>query len=315
MKINYPIKYAAMPIIEQVGWTHGLHQLEREYDVVCYIVSKCYLISDLTKYTSNGSKNQEYEVVFPYQETEFNRWQRIIPEYNFMNGSCINSNKVDLVFETYEDALKHSITKNKNLIIKNLKYISLSSIQQTKEEFETKLAEYKELEHKILSYTYDLEIGENKKLNGVIKIENNNGKISTFSIYEVLKYYDKNKFVVYNITGEQFSNLEKLIHEGKTTDIKSLIAPTQALLINHPKDEFIKFAIEDPNGAYYIKNDLITFSYEIDKVSPSDYENIDEDTIIFYTTETMNDLLISYEIHPVIDLHQEKVNKIKKLIN
>ena len=39
MKINYPVKYAAMPIIEQVGWSHGLHELERKYDVVCYIIN------------------------------------------------------------------------------------------------------------------------------------------------------------------------------------------------------------------------------------------------------------------------------------
>ena len=49
MKINYPVKYALMPIIEQVGWTHGLHELERDYDVVYYVVSKCYLINDTKK--------------------------------------------------------------------------------------------------------------------------------------------------------------------------------------------------------------------------------------------------------------------------
>ena len=43
MKNNYPIKYAAMPIIEQTGWYPGLHELEREYGIVCYIASK-YII-------------------------------------------------------------------------------------------------------------------------------------------------------------------------------------------------------------------------------------------------------------------------------
>ena len=63
MKYNYPVKYAAMPIIEQVGWSHGLNELERNYDVVCYIVSKCYLLSDKTKYKENGKNEKEYEVV------------------------------------------------------------------------------------------------------------------------------------------------------------------------------------------------------------------------------------------------------------
>lgn len=35
MKYNYPVYYVAMPIIEQVGWTHGLHDLEKDYGVVC----------------------------------------------------------------------------------------------------------------------------------------------------------------------------------------------------------------------------------------------------------------------------------------
>ena len=71
MKYNYPVKYAAMPIIEQVGWSQGLNELERNYDVICYIVSKCYLLSDKTKYKENGKKEKEYEVVFPYQKGEY----------------------------------------------------------------------------------------------------------------------------------------------------------------------------------------------------------------------------------------------------
>ena len=44
MKNNYPIKYAVMPIVEQTGWYPGLNELAREYGVVCYIVSKCYVV-------------------------------------------------------------------------------------------------------------------------------------------------------------------------------------------------------------------------------------------------------------------------------
>ena len=103
MKINYPIKYAAMPIIEQVGRCYGINELEREYDIVCYIVSKCHLISDLTKYTEDGCIIKEYEVVFPYQLSEFDTWKRIMPTYNLIHGYCTNSTKVDEVFNSYEE--------------------------------------------------------------------------------------------------------------------------------------------------------------------------------------------------------------------
>ena len=160
MKINYPIKYAAMPIIEQVGWSHGLHELEREYDVVCYIVSKCHLISDLTKYTEDGRSVKQYEVVFPYQPGEFSRWQRVTPSYNLIHGYCTNGNKVDKIFDTYEEALSFVTAKNEELCKKSYIYLPYSEnyaekIQAKKDEFATKLDEYKLLEQQILLHTND----------------------------------------------------------------------------------------------------------------------------------------------------------------
>ena len=61
MKNNYPIKYAAMPIIEQTGWYPGLHELEREYGIVCYIVSKCYVVGREEKYNRYGNTICEYK--------------------------------------------------------------------------------------------------------------------------------------------------------------------------------------------------------------------------------------------------------------
>ena len=47
MELNYPVKYALMPVREQVG---------REYEIVMYIVSKCYLISE--KKIKKSEKNR-----------------------------------------------------------------------------------------------------------------------------------------------------------------------------------------------------------------------------------------------------------------
>ena len=114
MKVNYPIKYCAMPIMEQVGWINGVYGLERKDDIVCYIVSKCYLISDLTKYTESGNTIKQYEVVFPYKKDNFDRWQRIIPSYN-LYGNCMNANKVDVIFDSYEKALNFVMIKNNEI--------------------------------------------------------------------------------------------------------------------------------------------------------------------------------------------------------
>ena len=317
MKINYPIKYAAMPIIEQVGWSHGLHDLDREYDVVCYIVSKCHLISDLTKYTEDGRSVKQYEVVFPYQSGEFNRWQRVTPTYNLINGYCTNGNKVDKIFDSYEDALSFVTAKNEELCQKSYIYLPYSEnyaaeIQAKKDEFNEKLAEYKLLEEQILFHTQDMEIGKNKELTNVIKIANNNGHILSCNIYEIFNLFDNDKFVVYSISQEQYNQLTTLISEEKVDEIKSIIGPEQGLAIHKAKDDFIKLAIEEGCGVYYIQNNRINYDIGLDKVNIKSFENIDENILIFYTTETIEDLLISYKKHLEIDLREVQGPVLKK---
>lgn len=320
MKINYPIKYAVMPIIEQTGWSHGLHELEREYDVVCYIVSKCYLINDLTKYKEDGCSIKEYEVVFPYQPSEFNRWKRNIPEYNLIHRYCTNSNKVDAVYDSYEEALKSATTKNEKLCEKTWIYLPVTKdimekIQEKKDEFAAKLTEYKMLERQILLNTNDIEPGEIKKLDDVIKIENNSGRVFSCSIYGVLDLFSYQKFVVYNISQELYNNLIKTISEEKIDNIKSIIKNAQRLLIHKTKDDFIKLAIEEECGAHYIQNGSIIYDYNLDKVTKETFEDIDEDTLTFYTTETMEDILNSYRKHPEIDpkkIQGPVLKKVKK---
>lgn len=317
MKINYPIKYAAMPIIEQVGWSHGLHELEREYGIVCYIVSKCYLISDLTKYKEDGRSDKQYEVVFPYPPGEFSRWQRVTPSYNLIHGYCTNGNKIDTIFDTYEDALNFVTAKNEELCKKSYIYLPYSEnyaakIQAKKDEFSEKLAEYKLLEEQILLHTEDMEVGSKKELTNVIKIANNSGKILSCSIYEILNLFDRDKFVVYSISKEQYTNLIKLINKEKVDEIKSITGPEQGLVIHKTKEDFIKLAIKEGCGAYYIQNNSVNYDVNLDKVTIKSFENIDEDTLIFYTTETIDDLLNSYKKHSEIDLREVKEPVLKK---
>lgn len=317
MKINYPIKYAAMPIIEQVGWSHGIHDLERKYDVVCHIVSKCYLISDLTKYTEDGCSIREYEVVFPYQHAEFNRWKRVIPTYNLIHGYCTNSNKIDMVFDSYEEAVNHVSIKNEKLCEKSLMYMPYSDdyaekIRNRTDEFAAKLTEYKVLEEQILLHTDDIKIGQNKQLHRVVRISNDSAKVLSCNIYQMLELFDKDKFVAYTVSQKQYDNLINLINQEKIDDIKAIKGSAQGLLIHKTKDDFIKLAIEDGCGAYYLQNNCIKYDCTLDKVTKDDFDNIDDDTLIFYTTETIEDILNSYKNHSEIDLEKNSGHVLKK---
>ena len=317
MKINYPIKYAAMPIIEQVGWSPGLHELERKYEVVCYMVSKCHLINESTTYKENGRCIKEYEVVFPYQQCEFNRWQRVTPSYNLIHGYCTNANKVNEIFETYEEALDFVAIKNEELCEKTYIYLPYSEnleemIQTKKDEFNKKLTEYKALEKVILHYTQDMSIGNGKELTNVIKLQNNNGRVLSCSIYEILNLFDRDKFVAYSVSREQYANLIQLISEEKIKDKVSLIGIRNGLLLHKEQDDFIKLAIEEDCGAYYIKNNNVNYDANLDKFNTNSFDNIDEDTLIFYTTETIDDLLNSYKKHSEIDFSEIQEAVLKK---
>ena len=111
MIVNYPIKYALMPIDEQVGWNNGVYGLERNYDTVCYIVSKCYVISEKTKFEPNGDTSIEYQVVFPYEYREFNRWKKVLPSRS-VHGIPLNSKTVHNLFDSFEEASFHCDKKN-----------------------------------------------------------------------------------------------------------------------------------------------------------------------------------------------------------
>ena len=149
--LKYPIKYALIPVIEQVGWTSGLHDIEREYDVVAYIVSKAYITSKTVKYRSDGTEEYLFNVVFPH--TDFSNLDiKTVPKHN-INGECINSLEVSEVFEAYEEAVKARILENRKLISR---YCFVSKAKQFVEELE----KYTQLEEFILWNTKDMIVTE-----------------------------------------------------------------------------------------------------------------------------------------------------------
>lgn len=296
MKVNYPIKYCAMPIMEQVGWINGVYGLEREDDIVCYIVAKCYLISDLTKYTESGNTIKQYEVVFPYKKDNFDRWQRIIPSYN-LYGNCMNANKVDVIFDSYEKALNFVMIKNNEICKEscNMPYTEdyLEKIEAKKNEFNDKLSKYKLLEQQILINTKDMQNEKIEKLfNEFIEIEKNHVRIVSYNIYNAIELSHEDKFIVYSISLEQYSNLVSLINENKQDNIKSIIDIKQGLALHKTRYGFDNIMLD---------------------ICDEDIKNMDKDTLIFYTTEPIEDLLNSYKKHDDIDLNQIQEPVLKKI--
>ncbi len=307
MKYNYPVKYTAMPIIEQVGWSHGLNELERNYDIVCYIVSKCYLVSDRTKYKENGTNEKEYEVVFPYQNGQnYNIWERVTPSFN--NG-CINSNFVEKVFDTYEDALEFTTHKNKKLCEKTWVYLPYTKnlnnqISQKIQEFNDRLSRYKLLEQQILFKTSNLEQSNVKALDKLIINSKGKIKVSLSNLYEYLNYSTYSRFIVYSISQEQYNKLLTLISNQDLPDVSNVIENASPILYHDHKtnDKNIMIINKKGNILYYINEWGYLISNDKQELPSVELSAIDNETEYLFTTETLEDIILSFNQPKYINL-------------
>lgn len=157
--IDYPVKYAVLAVEEQVGWGFGLNELEREYDVCAYIVSKVYVVNKTVEYLGNGTSKKKYQVVFPYIDKEDLQNQRRVPDYSLYD-QCINATTVTTVFDTYEEASKVANAKNQEILSLILPFTSdpdwVQKYNQAKEKGLEKIESYKQFEQEIMQHTMDM---------------------------------------------------------------------------------------------------------------------------------------------------------------
>ena len=304
MKINYPIKYAAMPIFDG-------------QDVItCYIASKCYLLNDATNYKEDGSSTKEYEVSFPYQMTHSNIWRQVEPCFNFY-GECLNSIKTSNVFSTYEEALDYAQKRNEELFEQSISYLPIMEnmvqiIQEQKENFDAKLAKYKELEQQIFLYTINITNSQRKQINNIIKVDKNNVKILSHSIYSIFDYLQNENFAVFNVSPKQYDMLTKLILEKKFDQIPSITKDAKEIALHRANDSITRLVTECETGSYYINHRSsdghLFYDKKLEKGNSKESELFlkDEKTFIFYTTETVEDFINSYEFHHAIYLSEDQ---------
>ena len=217
MKNNYPIKYAVIPMYEQTGWAHGLNELERDYNVVAYIVSKCYLINEIKEYCSNGKINNKYEIVFPFEKTDiYSEWIRIEPNFNYVK-KCTNSITVNDIFENYIDASNLCQQKNEQLLIQRLSQIPFDKLEEQIEREKYKqdklINKYFKLEKEILKFTQDLNPKEDLKEQSIIVISPEKEKLMDISLYDYINLLETTKkpFLVYNISKTNYEQIKKKI--------------------------------------------------------------------------------------------------------
>ncbi len=174
--LKYPIKYAVMPIKEQIGWSNGLNELEREYGVVANIVSKCYVIGEQKKYSSDGTIEIKYEVVFLYNKqytSYYDKFKPSIPEFNIWS-QCTNSIFVNQLFNSFEEALIVAKQFNDEIVHHKIMFLHFdkdfqSKVEKIKTEHQETLDKYKKIEEEIQQETNNVEITKTSTLEDIIE--------------------------------------------------------------------------------------------------------------------------------------------------
>jgi len=302
MKNNYPIKYAVMPIYEQVGWNHGLNELEREYDIVAYIVSKCFIISETKKYKIDGSLKKEYQVVFPYRNDEYDIWIRTEPRFGFQR-QVMNTIIVNDVYESYEDALEDAKSKNEKIKEKKISLLNIDNnlfkeIDKIKIEHEELIKKYEDLQKQIEKNTTDLKIDEiSKEQSLIITIGEKNTTINMYedkminiSLYDYINLFRNEKFEVISVSLEEYELMKKQLNEREKLEQSFLetLTSKKILLINLKESEIIQIVDSDKSD-FYLNDDRYLVYKENMNVN-----RIEGEHIIVYTIETYEDILKSF---------------------
>ena len=315
MKNNYPIKYAVMPIIEQTGWYPGLHELEREYGIVCYIVSKCYVVGREEKYNRYGNTICEYKVVFSYgKDNQYGDLSRVEPEFCLMNGRCNNSTNVDKVFDSFEEAKEETEKKNKEILSKELSYIRVDdnfhqNVSLVREKHEEVVSYYQEIENMIEENSTDLVVNDKAKEQSVIFERNNSWKGKKYSLYDMIRLYSDEDFIAYNVSLDDFKKIEEQLKNGQEVDIEGI--KRNRLLTSYSDDKKV-FVISNNSiekSCFYIENGSL---YYYDRINYF-LNAISRDSLVIYTIETYDDVINSYITDAVINEDMPKNEDTEKV--
>lgn len=303
MKKNYPVVYALMPIIE----FYRNNQANIMTKNVCYIISKCYLVGEKTTFKENGKEITNYEIVFPYQQRD-NEWKYEEPIFNLINDQCVNSYYTDVIFDSYDKAVTYKNQKNKELCEEILFNLPVTEnfqeiVHQKKEEFYDKLNKYELLEKQILNSMSKLNNECRKEL---VNVKRADGKVLPMDLYQFINLFENEKYLVYSITKEEYD----LLTNQSVKEIK--MYSQKPILLNDSKVS--KLINDDTKGCYYFDNNWLKFSKKMSPVSNDEIDNISKDAIVIYTTETVEDIINSYQTYDNINLHelekqQDKSNK------
>lgn len=299
MKNNYPIGYALMPIKEQVGWNIGLNELERDYDIVGYIVSKCYQITDNINYKRNGKQEQIYKVVFIFQQDSDGNYVRVEPSYNLVHGKCTNDTEVTQVFKTYQEAVEEAKIQNEKILRKKITLAPYNNnynevISTIKNEHDRKLQQYHALEQEFEKKSSDLVVDKKFKEQRVIVVTDGEIKEKDFSLYDLIRLFSTEEFKAFHVNLDEYKQIKELINK-KGELPKGL---NNRILLESTKNSRI-ITINDYNseseiGSFYLQDEGMFYDEKLLVPQKNNDDDNNYNYMKVYTLETYEDIINSY---------------------
>lgn len=160
--MNYPIKYAVLPLFERKGFKAGVDGVVPNYQISAYIVTKCFVTEERTRYYGDGKQVPAYKVVFPFKTYQSLNGMMEVPD--IVDGECTNAWLVHEVFSGYQQA-KQTCNHLNSLITFSLIHqegIAKDEVDIILEQESRRLETVQEFEDQVAERTRDLSIGKQR---------------------------------------------------------------------------------------------------------------------------------------------------------
>lgn len=170
------------------------------------------------------------------------------------------------------------------------------------------------LEQQILVNTSDLEQSNVKELGKLIRSDKGKIKLLSCNLYEYLKFSSISKFIVYSVSPEQYDKLTLLIDKSDVCDATKVIENDSPILCNQIKEQNVTVINQNGNVLYHISECGNLKNNDEQKILSVELNSIDDDMECLYTTETLEDILLSFKGHESIDLNKVQGPILKKTL-
>ena len=288
MKNNQPIKYTTMQVYDNTNYS----------DIPIYIVTKCFLDEEVTKYLMNGKTKKEYKVMIPYSLN--NRTNEYDMQYNWQ---YYNKKIVNEVFNNYEDAKRYTEELNKKMLSEKISSVGIvSEVKNIKNYYNKKIKVCEELESQILSNTKFLNPNNKTKSEEIIISDDSKTTVADLSIYTAIDLCRNKNFIVYTVSESVFNAMKEQINSNNKLPLNY----GKCLLLNNDSNHEIRI-FTDEGKSYILESGDNSFLETKEELNlPSYFDKK------IYTMETYEDIISSYSYGSNISVSDIKKKVLKK---